>query len=190
MRESEIIKIIKEELNAYDYLGNDAYNKEEENINLIKNEDFQKQFILDSILKKKEKIKENVTDARISNQWEERDSGTISLEYFTDITYTYDPTKPPIKFTLDFSGDEIGFDKGSDYDAGNMYDIAPSGGDWFDGIEWGDINAQIFVDGDEIPFIAFQKAGTKIQNIFVREYVEGTIERQSGLEIKEPKERM
>ena len=57
MKNKQLIKIINEEISGFDFLGNEEYLKEEEDINILKNEDFQKQFICDLLLKRKEKVK-------------------------------------------------------------------------------------------------------------------------------------
>jgi hypothetical protein len=43
-------RIINEEISEFDFLGNEQYLKEQEVVDLLKNEDFQKQFICDSLL--------------------------------------------------------------------------------------------------------------------------------------------
>src|ERR1035437_5253077 len=57
MVEKDIIKIINEEASNFDFLGNDDNMKEQEIIDLLQNEEFQKQFICDSLLERKNKIK-------------------------------------------------------------------------------------------------------------------------------------
>jgi hypothetical protein len=189
MANNDIIRIINEEISEFDFLGNREHLKEQENIDLMKNEDFQKQFIIDSILKKREKIVEKVSDAIVGSKWEVNNEDYLNIEYSSDITYTYDTEKSPIEFALMLSGDKVYFKKGTHSNAGS-YDTAPYHEEWFDDIGWNDIDANLYTkDGDEINFTAFKNANYKIKGIFVREYLEDTIV-QKSLEIREPKERM
>ena len=50
MKKRDFIRIINEEISEFDFLGNEQYLKEQEIVDLLKNEDFQKQFICDSLL--------------------------------------------------------------------------------------------------------------------------------------------
>ena len=52
------IQIINEVIAEFDFLGNDKYLKEQDNVSLLNNEDFQKQFICD-VLTNSKKIKTN-----------------------------------------------------------------------------------------------------------------------------------
>ena len=56
-----ILKTINEEISKFDFLGNDNYQSLMENIELIENEDFQKQFIADFLTGKSEKF--NIIDS-------------------------------------------------------------------------------------------------------------------------------
>lgn len=172
MFKKQIVKIINEEISDFDYLGNDAQVKEEELLNLLKNEDFQKQFICDILLRKKN-IKQKVTDARIGGDYEYDEPSYLTLEYFIDYEYQYDINKEPIKFTIDFSSDNIGIDVHSDTDKGDYY-TSPYTEKYYTYIDWSDISVDMFTpDGDEIEFNAFKKAPIKIQEIFIRENVGG-----------------
>jgi len=177
MEKKDFIKIINEEISNFDFLGNDAQVKEEESYNLLKNEDFQKQFICDSLTNKKN-IKTKITDANVGGDWEDGENAkNLSIEYYLDVEYLYDSNKEPAKFTLNFNGSNIRIDIDSDYDSGNWGNyVAPSGGDYYRYIEWGDIDVSLStLDGDVIDFIAFRKAPIKIQNLFIREYTENII---------------
>ena len=65
MINNDIIRIITEEISEFDFLGNDKYQKENESIDLLKNEEFQKRFICDALLSKNN-IGINIYDSRIS----------------------------------------------------------------------------------------------------------------------------
>lgn len=175
MKKKDFIKIINEEISNFDFLGNQAQVKQEENYDLLKNEDFQKQFICDSLINKKN-IKQKVTDARVGGDWDKGDDASkLTIEYFVDIEYTYDPNKEPAKFTVDFdsNGITIGIDTTSDP---GTREIPPSGEASYNYIQWSDINVTLFTpDGDEIQFTALNKAPQKIQDLFRREYTEDFI---------------
>jgi hypothetical protein len=180
VKKDNIIMIINEELENFDFLGNDEYNKEKEGFDLLSNEDFQKQFICDSLLKRRDKLKVRVTDSGVGGNWETNNPEDISfltLEYFTEIEYKYDPAKEAVKFTLNFDSDRISVSAGGYYNPGNWGRYEPPEGDtWYDSIDWMDINVTLFtMDGDEIEFNAFKRAPADIQNLFVREYVESYI---------------
>ena len=187
MKKKEIILLINEEISGFDFLNNEAYLKEQENVDLIQNEDFQKQFLIDSILKR-EKIKLNVTDARVTGDWENRDSGRFGIEYYAEVSYTYDATKDPTTFILSFDGTDVPFSTKGTEDQGDSL-TAPYGETWFDYIDWTAIVVGLSTfDGDDIRFTAYEKAPDKIKNIFVREYLEGFISDQTNQEVKQEKD--
>lgn len=190
MNKQEIIKIITEEIQEFDFLGNEEHSNEMEIIGLLQNEDFQKQFICDALLRKNE-VKNNVTDNMVSDN-SKLFSGpsSMNIEINIDVSYKYDQTKEPVEFSLSFIGDNIEVNTDSDYDAGRWGvstddAVAPSGGDWIDYIDWGKIEVKLYtIDGEEIKFIAFEHAPPKIQDLFVREYCEGNIENKSDYRIE------
>src|SRR5208283_5141494 len=97
MSNKNIIKIINEVISEFDFLGNDKNNKEQEIIDLLKNEELQKQFICDSLLNKKDRIKIlNISDSTIGGNWDEVNTDnatTITIKYDLKIQYTYDINK-------------------------------------------------------------------------------------------------
>ena len=196
MKNKELIRTINEVISDFDFLGNDKYLKEEENVNLLKNEDFQKQFICDSLLKKNN-LKIDVYDARIGGNWEEdfEEANTLSIEYFLKITYVYDPNKEPIKFDLNFYADKVDISTSGWHDPGRIggttdSDIAPSGEAWFDRFDWRDIAVDLYTpDGDEIDFLAFKKAPPKIQILFIREFCQDFIGKKTSMPINTPEMR-
>lgn len=199
MSNQNFIKVINEEITNFDFLGNEKYLKEQEDIDLMQNEDFQKQFICDSLLHLGNKVKViKTTDARLGGNWEKdiddlQGSGIVnmSLEYFTITEYYYDQTKSPIRFSLDFFSNGIQVEKSGWYDKGRIggttdSDYAPSGDAWFDKINWSDIEVSLYTeDGDEIQFLAFEKAPLQIQNLFIRAFVEQFIEKYTNMENKD-----
>lgn len=187
MINKKFIKIINEEVSKFDFLGNEEYLKEQEVVNVLLNEEFQKQFICDSLLNKN-KIKTNVLESRINGNWENDndDASKLILEYFLKIEYKYDQEKEPINFDLNFYGDNISISKVDDYDKGS-YDVAPSGKAWFNNFNWNDIDVDLnTTEGDEIKFLAFERAPQKIKMLFVREYVESYVINYTGLDIETP----
>jgi hypothetical protein len=192
MEKKDFIKIINEEISEFDFLGNNKQLKEEENYELLKNEDLQKQFICDSLLRLKEKIKVDTLDNVISDDTGgaiRREPNYLNIEINTEIEYKYDPLKEPLKFSLYFDGDNVPISVDSDYDPGQWGAttddaIAPSGGDWINYIDWSEVRVRLFtIDGDEVKFTAFEKAPIKIQDIFVREYCESGIEKSGDYSV-------
>ena len=193
MQKQEFIKIVNEEISKFDFLGNDEYLKEQENIDLMGNEDLQKQFICDSLLNKNSKIKVvEIVDSRVSGNWDEsnfEDANTLTIEYFLKIQYKYDLEQEPLVFDLNFYSDDVRIGVSGWYDQGRFggtpdTDVEPSGESWFDGFEWQDIDVMLNTpEGDEIKFIAFEKAPPRIKTLFIREYTEHFIEAQT-LEIR------
>jgi hypothetical protein len=192
MENKNVIKIINEVISEFDFLGNDEHTKEQETIDLLKNEDLQKQFICDALLNKNIKIV-GVSDARLGGNWDAQDfddASKLTIEYFLKIQYTYDPNKEPIIFDLDFDSDEVSIGVTGWQDRGRFggtpdTDIEPSGEAWFDQLNWNDIDVTLFTtDGDEIPFIAFQKAPPRIQTLFIRNFTENFIGKQTGMDIR------
>lgn len=165
MENKNVIKIINEVISEFDFLGNDEHSKEQETIDLLKNEDLQKQFICDALLNKNVK-NIGVSDARLGGNWDAEnfdDASKLTIEYFLKIQYTYDPNKDPIIFDLDFDSDSIS--------------IGVTG--------WQDSDVTLFTtDGDEIPFVAFQKAPPRIQTLFIRNFTEGFIGKETGMDIR------
>jgi len=187
MSNKKITKLINEVISEFDFLGNDRYLKENEDINLLRNEDMQKQFICDSLLNKKNKIKIiEVIDSRISGNWEEEidEANKLTIEYFLKIKYTYDLQKEPIIFELDFNSDNISIGIDGFHDKGD-YGTAPSSESWFNLFNWNDINVTLLSkNGDDIEFIAFKRAPIKIQTLFIREYTADFIGNRTGMDIR------
>jgi hypothetical protein len=194
MVDKNLIKIINEQLNEFDFLGNGQYLKEQEVIDLLGNEEFQKQFICDSLLERNNKIKIDVTDARLGGDWqnEPEDVSKLTLEYFMKVEYKYDQTKEPVKFDLSFYSDYITVSTDDNYDAGRSggttdSDVAPSGSAWFNRFNWGDINVELnTTEGDEIEFLAYMHAPPKIQVLFIRNYLEEYIKKYTNMGIDTP----
>ena len=195
MFDKNLIRIINEVVGEFDFLGNDEHSKEQEIIDLLQNEDFQKQFICDSLLERENKIKTDVFDSRIGGDWEEdssEDTNKLTLDYFLKIKYKYDQTKEPIMFDLSFYSDNISISKRDDYDQGKLggttdSDVAPSGEAWFNGFNWNDINVDLNTsEGDEIDFLAFKHAPPRIKVLFIRQFVEDYIGKYTGMDISTP----
>lgn len=186
MNGKDIIKLINEEINEFDFLRTDEDSKIQENIDLLKNEDLQKQFICDSLISG-DKIKSSVVESTIGGDWEEDEASRLDLTYYLSIEYKYDESKEPLNFSLDFEG-QVSVTKSDDYDAGSYANyVAPSGGAWFSDFDWNDISATLTTsDGDVIPFVAFDRAPTRIKALFIRQYVESYILNYTELEIRTP----
>lgn len=189
MNKNDFIKIIKEEVSNFDFLGNDEFLKEQEVTDLLTNPDLQKQFICDSLLNYNEKIKVvKVVDSYITGNWDEpnmEDANSLTLEYSLDLEYLYDSLKEPLKFNLTFHADRIDITVDGWYDSGNwsgtMPDSTePSGEAWYTGFDWGDIDVKLHImEGDEVRFTTFESAPPKIQILFIREYTRNFIENET-----------
>jgi hypothetical protein len=86
------------------------------------NEEFQKQFICDSLLNKN-KVKSTVYDSRLGGNWETNDfedADKVTLEYLLKIEYKYDQTKEPLNFELNFYGDKVDIGVTGWYDKGRF----------------------------------------------------------------------
>lgn len=183
-------KIINEEINNFDFLSNDADTKYQEYIDLLSNEELQKQFICDSLVPaQSNKIKIiNTENAFVGGDYERSDTDDIhkiTLEYGLEIDYTYDSTKEPVKLKLDFYSDNINVSAGGEYEKATQY-TPPSSDAWFDYIEWSDIQVFLFTDdGGEIKFTAFEKAPANIQTLFIREYVSNFISSKTMMDVKD-----
>lgn len=178
MFKKDFIKIINEEISSFDFLNNNSLLKEEDAINLLNNEDFQKQFICDLLLKKNN-IKENVFESRIGGDYDNDEPSKLTLDYSINFEYQYDQTKEPVKFTIQFYSDNINIETYSNVSPGNY--MNPSYTDtYYTYIDWNDINVNMFtLDGDEINFTAFIKAPEKIKELFIRENVEDFISNET-----------
>ena len=191
MKNKDFIKIIKEEINNFDFLNNDEYRKKQDINDLLMNEELQKQFICDSLLNRNNKIKINkIKDSFITGDWDEKDfneNGKLSLEYSIDMAYFYDSTKEPLIFDLYFHSDDIDVNVNGWNDAGNFGGgVEPRGEAWFDRFDWGDIDVTLInADGEDLDFKAFKNAPAKIQTLFIREYLQNFIETQT-LTLKTP----
>lgn len=194
MKKSDFIKIINEEISnvGFDFLGNEEQQKEDSEFKLLSNEDFQKQFICDFLLNKKDKYKITQVVESTINDWY-RD-GHLDLTYGVEISYLYDTTKKPARFGLYFTGKHISYNMDSDYQpgywAGTMPDsIPPSGGDWLSEVDWQSINVEMFmVDerDDEIKFVAFENAPKRVQNIFISHFLEDFIYKYGDITVDTP----
>lgn len=183
MKKKDFIRIINEEVGEFDFLNNDKYQEEQEIIKLLQNPQFQKQFIIDSITKMRDKIKFDEFFARVYNDPDFQDQyhSDMNLEVDTELLYTYDPTKDPIKLSLGFEGHNIHYETGSESSAGD-YDTPSHSRMWYDTVSWDEIDVNLYTnEGDEIEFIAFNKAPANIKELFVRSYVEDVIEKETDI---------
>ena len=181
MKNKQLIKIINEEISGFDFLGNEEYLKEEEDINILKNEDFQKQFICDLLLKRKEKVKTlQVVQSEFGGDWEK--NGYLTIDYIIELAYTYDIAKEPAKFGLQLKGDRIQYSEDGRQDPGNRW-TAPLDEAWFDQIDWDAIDVNMFMTGerdDDIEFLAFEHAPERIQHLFLRDLLGDFISQWAG----------
>lgn len=161
MNKNVFVKIIKEELSDFDFLGNDAQHGEEEDRDLLKNEDFQRQLIVDSLLDS-DKINVDIKNSSVNNDWsnDTNVNSKLSIEYIIEVEYDYDKNNEPVEFEMTFSCDGIPITGTKDDES------------WHETFNWNNINVDLkSLTGDEIKFKAFEKAPDEIKAIFIREFV-------------------
>jgi len=158
VRKKDFIRIINEEISNFDFLSNEQHLREQEMFQMLENEAFQKQFIIDAITNFKEKIilEDNagyITDDPNFDDAVYRDDEFI--EYPARIIYEYNKEKEPIVFEVQFHGNKIDINE---------------------------INVDMYSkDGDDIDFVAFKKAPKKIQELFVETFVKPIIENRGEI---------
>jgi hypothetical protein len=189
MKNKHLIKIINEEISGFDFLNNEEYSKEEEGINLLKNEDFQKQFICDFLSKRKEKVKTlEVVESNFGGDWEK--NGYLTISYIIDLAYKYDLAKEPAKLGLHFHGNRISYSEDSKYSPGDHW-TAPLDEAWFDQINWDDIEVDMFsieegFEGDDVEFKAFEHAPQRIQHLLIKDFLGDFISEWAGKDMSTP----
>ena len=167
--DKNIIKMINEEINNFDFLGNDKHEMSMENIQLMENEDFQKQFIIDFLTGKSEKYQIiDSIEVKLIGDWENTENtdneNQLGVECNTDLEYTYDSTKQPISFSLSFESDSISITDGD--------------------VNWGDIDVTLFTpEGDEIKFTALENAPDNIRELFIREFINDAFMEENNVEL-------
>jgi len=188
-----LIKIINEEISKTKYLDIYEYIEEEKSLAILSNEEFQKQFICDSILNKKNKIKTNVTDSVLGGNWYEdfENASYLTLYYYIEIEYKYDDNKDPAKFSLSFESDKIPITKDGYYKP-PIYGGTPEtsregyGEAYFSSFDWDAIKVFLLTsDGDELNFSAYNHAPYNIQLLFLKTYLQDFIENETGMPIND-----
>lgn len=167
MKRKDFIRIINEEIGEFDFLNNDGYVEERRKIELLQNPQFQKQFIIDSITKMRDKIKFDQFSAHFYNDIDLDDQyrDNVNLEVNTEILYKYDPQEEPIRFSLVFTGSNIEYEP--DTSSNEM-------------VNWDDIDVNLYTtDGDQIDFSILEKAPLNTKILFIKAYVEDVIKNKS-----------
>lgn len=175
-----IINIIKEEVKDFDFLSNRENIENTELINLLKNRDFQKQFICDTLLNN-DKIKIlNTESSYISGNWDEGDEGgNMNIELYQKLSYIYDKTKNPIIFNLDINGNDVSFHTSTYNEDETNYSESR-----FTDIDWSDFDVTLStIDGDNIDFDELYSAPSNIRNLFIRENIEFLISNETSISL-------
>lgn len=192
MRKKDFYRIINEEISNFDFLGNDQRLKEQESVELIANEQFQKQFIIDSITNMRDKINIINSDAYVTDNDPEVQiedyHNDLNIDVNVDLTYKRTPQDEPIELGLGFDGQNVSY--GTDHHSERQtYDYPGSSETWYTYINWDSIEVNLYTkDGDELKFVAFDNAPRNIQHLFIRSYIEHEIEK--GTELGDIKEKM
>lgn len=190
MIKKDMLRIINEEIVNFDFLNNEQYLKEEENIRILQNPKFQKQFIIDSITKMRDKIKINdVVAEYVTNDLNDLRGyhNDLNIDIQIELTYQSDLNNKLIDFSLGFLGNNISYT--TDYSTSRGDYWTPTYTDlWYNGIDWNSINVNLYSnEGDEIKFVAFDNAPLNIQELFIRAYIEDIIINKTEIKTKEEK---
>lgn len=167
----DIKKIIKEEINDFDFLNINEIDTFENQKKILESRDFQIQFINDVLndLNNKNKFKSiNTTYKHLSND----QAGFISeeplnIELDIDIVYNYNGND--VSLNIIFSGDNIKYDlnidrKYSTYDNPEEVDMN------LNSLDWSSIDVSLFTsDGDRIKFDWVKNA--KFYDNFVKMFI-------------------
>lgn len=185
MSTKNVLKIINEEISNFDFLSNDQHEKDQEIVEVLREEQFQKKFIIDSITRMRDSIKIKSSESSVSNDPEVRhDNFHNDLNIESNYIITYNYNQKPIELELTFEGNNIGYTTDYDYDSGSEYLDS-----WYRSINWDQISVHLYTtDGEEVKFNALEKAPDSIYELFIRSYIESDIEQQTDIgEIKEKK---
>lgn len=181
---NNLSKIIKEEINNFDFLGVNSNQKSLDNKELLSNFDLQKQFICDSIEKNNIKIK-SVDYANLTGNFDVdslEDEIKFNIEYDITVEYNFDSTKKPILIKLSFSGSNIGVELTGIDDKGDNI-TAPHFEPYIKKVYyWNDIDVTFSDKFDNnINFTAFEEAPVKITELFIKSYLDDYISNKSGI---------
>ena len=174
MKKNNIYRIIKEEIEEFDFLNINKVNEEELNNQLLNSKEFQTNLVNDIITNfdNQSKFREinvmyqqnNVDDLEI----DEGGNTPLNLTYDLDITYVFNGK--PIKLSVLLEGNNVRYEAEEFFDTGS-YDTPPSTDFEFKKIDWDDIDLKIFTeDGDEINFDWLYK-NTKLYGNVVRSLI-------------------
>ena len=160
MKKKDLIKIINEE---FDYLNADELSERDEFIDLLKEEFFQKQFIIDSISSMGDKVKiENVDFS-----YDIINDDKIKLSYSSTVNYKYNGKD------LDFNiniGDSNLFEI-----ALNKKQLLRETVENFK-VDWSNYNVKLFtLDYEYIPFKAYKNESPEVREEFVKAYLEDLV---------------
>jgi len=180
-----IVKIIKEEIDNFNFLNSDDYQQHNEYLSLLKNIDFQK-FFIESVLRQPnnvEKKDEYLTD--VTGSWDdsENETGNISFEYETDVVYKQSQNTEPVEFNIQVNADNVNLYVNVNSDKGD-YHTAPHSEGWLSDINWYDMNVLLLSnDGDEINFEEYQKLSSGDQEKFIRFFIEDFFTKRTSMPI-------
>jgi len=176
MRNRNISDIIKEEIHNFNFLSNDEVLKEQDEVNVLRSEDFQKRFIYDSI-KNKNNIKLKSDESNIS-----LDDDNLDIHVVYNIEYDFNGEL--LNFKLIFDADDLPFNVESEYE--RETEFTPSNREsWIHSVDWNDINVTLYSNiYDDIDFEAIDNAPNKIKELFIREYIEYDIINSTDVDIR------
>ena len=192
MRRKDFIKIINEEISEFDYLNNEQYLAEQEDVKRLQEEFFQRQFIMDSITRMKDKIELSDIDigiGYIDPELGESPHNDLYIDYSANVNYKFNDTEEPVKFNISFgSFDNVDYTTQGYYNSGDFQHQPPEGEHYIESINWHEIPVSLYtLEGDEIEFKAFDKEPENIKELFVRTYLEDAIENKTGYDIQQKK---
>lgn len=178
MEKVNIIKIIKEEVGGYNYIGLDEINDQEYDSQLLKSKDFQTQFVHDVVNNFKNTIKLGDVNTLRTNEEDLFQDGLdtdtkLNIEYDVNIIYNY--LGKNMSFNIIFVGNNINYGTGGYYDKGTPREIPASGEAYYTYFDWDDINFEIYNENSgEIKF-DWLRTNPKLYATFVKKFVEDVL---------------
>lgn len=191
MKKKDIYKIINEEISGFDFLNSKIQEQEEETIRTLSDENFQKEFIIDSITRMREKIKIIDTGDMYLTKPDSDfndDTDKLDLAYFLTVKYNYQGKD--LEFSMYFQADDLIVHYDNYSEPGDRYQ--PSEREkWISNFPWDRIDVDIFTVHDEkIEFSGIDKASDKTKELFIRSFLEDLIKNEiDNVDIKDQKPR-
>lgn len=156
---NSLIKLIKEEVNNFDYLNNDKRVKEKEDVSIICKDEFQKKFILDTI---EGNVQAYVDNKDLNSMF--RKYGDIT-DNFIDLDITINFKYEDNNFDIEFTGNRV-----------DILDGQLNSKEDINNIKWHQISVILKANnGDTLNFQMYNKAPDKIKELFIKSCIKETL---------------